>query len=43
MLAAAALAVFVPGSRTPLIIVTGIIVMVMLHEAGHFITAKRAG
>ncbi|MEX2100558.1 MAG: M50 family metallopeptidase [Acidimicrobiia bacterium] len=38
-----ALAVFVPGSRTPLLIVAGIILMVMLHEAGHFITAKRAG
>ncbi len=38
-----ALAVFVPGSRTPLIIVTGIILLVMLHEFGHFLTAKRAG
>ncbi len=37
------LAVFVPGSRTPLLIVTGIILMVMLHEFGHFLTAKRAG
>ena len=38
-----ALAVLVPGSRTPLLIVIGIILMVMLHEAGHFITAKCAG
>ena len=38
-----ALAVFVPGSRTPLIIVTGIILLVMFHEFGHFLTAKRAG
>jgi membrane-associated protease RseP (regulator of RpoE activity) len=35
--------VFVPGSRIPLAIVIGIILMVMLHEAGHYITAKRAG
>ncbi len=38
-----ALAVFVPGSRTPLILIVGIILMVMLHEFGHYITAKRAG
>jgi membrane-associated protease RseP (regulator of RpoE activity) len=37
------LAIFVPGSRTPLLIVSGIIGLVMLHEAGHFFTAKRAG
>jgi membrane-associated protease RseP (regulator of RpoE activity) len=37
------LAIFVPGSRTPLILITGIILMVMLHEFGHYITAKRAG
>jgi membrane-associated protease RseP (regulator of RpoE activity) len=37
------LAIAVPGSRTPLIIVAGIVVMVMLHELGHFIMAKRAG
>jgi len=35
--------VFVPGSRIPLAIVIGIVVMVMLHEAGHYIMAKRAG
>src|SRR5882762_9514711 len=39
----AGLAVFVPGSRTPLAIVVGIVLMVMFHEAGHYITAKRAG
>jgi membrane-associated protease RseP (regulator of RpoE activity) len=39
----AALAIFVPGSRIPLAIVVGIVIMVMLHEAGHYITAKRAG
>ena len=38
-----ALAVFVPGSRTPLLIIVGIILMVMLHEFGHYSTAKRAG
>ncbi len=37
------LAVVVPGSRTPLIIVAGIVVMVMLHEAGHYFVAKWAG
>jgi membrane-associated protease RseP (regulator of RpoE activity) len=37
------LAAFVPGSRTPLLIISGIILMVMLHEFGHFLTAKRAG
>jgi membrane-associated protease RseP (regulator of RpoE activity) len=43
LLGLVALAVFVPGSRTPLIIVGGIILLVMLHEFGHFLTAKRAG
>ena len=38
-----ALAVFVPGVRVPLAIVTGIVVMVMLHEAGHYWAAKRTG
>ena len=38
-----ALAVFVPGSRTPLLLVVGIILMVMLHEFGHYWTAKRSG
>src|SRR4051794_40772980 len=38
-----ALALFVPGSRTPLILIIGIILMVMLHEFGHYWTAKRAG
>jgi membrane-associated protease RseP (regulator of RpoE activity) len=38
-----ALAAFVPGSRTPLLLVLGIILMVMLHEFGHYWTAKRAG
>jgi membrane-associated protease RseP (regulator of RpoE activity) len=38
-----ALAVFVPGSRIPLAIIVGIVIMVMLHEFGHYITAKRAG
>jgi membrane-associated protease RseP (regulator of RpoE activity) len=37
------LALFVPGSRIPLAIIVGIVLMVMLHEAGHYITAKRAG
>jgi membrane-associated protease RseP (regulator of RpoE activity) len=38
-----ALAIFRPGSRTALAIVFGLVLMVMLHEAGHYITAKRAG
>ena len=41
--AMAALFVFVPGSRTPLILVAGIILMVMLHELGHYLVAKRSG
>ncbi len=41
--AMAALAVFVPGSRTPLILIVGIILMVMLHEFGHYWMAKRSG
>jgi len=38
-----ALAVFVPGSRTPLLLIVGIILMVMLHELGHYVMAKRSG
>ena len=38
-----ALAIFVAGSRTPLLLVLGIVLMVMLHEFGHYWTAKRAG
>src|SRR5215217_7283499 len=41
--AMAALGMFVPGSRTPLLLVVGIVVMVMLHELGHFVVAKRSG
>jgi len=37
------LAVFRPGARDALFIVLGIVLMVMLHEFGHFLTAKRAG
>ena len=37
------LALVVPGSRIPLIIVAGIVVMVMLHEAGHYFAARWAG
>jgi len=43
LVALAALAIFVPGSRIPLAIVVGIVLMVMLHEAGHYVMAKRAG
>ena len=43
VLALVAFAVLSPGARTPIILVTGIIALVMLHEAGHFVTAKRAG
>ena len=38
-----ALGVFVPGSRTPLALIPGIILLIMLHEFGHYWTAKRAG
>lgn len=38
-----ALFLFVPGSRTPLLLVLGIVIMVMLHEAGHYLVAKRSG
>ncbi len=38
-----ALFVFESGSRTPLLIVVGIILMVMLHEAGHYFVAKKSG
>jgi membrane-associated protease RseP (regulator of RpoE activity) len=39
----AALGVFVPGSRTALALIIGIILLIMLHEFGHYWTAKRAG
>ncbi|MFO7590264.1 MAG: M50 family metallopeptidase [Acidimicrobiia bacterium] len=38
-----ALAIFKPSSRDVLALVVGIIAMIMLHEAGHFIAARRAG
>jgi membrane-associated protease RseP (regulator of RpoE activity) len=38
-----ALGVFVPGSRTVLALVSGIVLLIMLHEFGHYWTAKRAG
>jgi membrane-associated protease RseP (regulator of RpoE activity) len=38
-----ALFLFVPGSRTPLLLVLGIVVMVMLHELGHYLVAKKSG
>jgi membrane-associated protease RseP (regulator of RpoE activity) len=38
-----ALGVFVPGSRTALALIGGIILLIMLHEFGHYWTAKRAG
>lgn len=37
------LGIVIPGSRIPLVIVGGIILMIMLHEAGHCVVAKRAG
>ena len=37
------LAIFRPSARDALAIVVGIILMVMLHEAGHFIAARRSG
>lgn len=37
------LAVVRPGARDALAIVVGIVLMVMLHEAGHFIAARRSG
>jgi membrane-associated protease RseP (regulator of RpoE activity) len=38
-----ALAIVKPGARTPLAIIVGIVLMVMLHEAGHYWAAKRSG
>jgi membrane-associated protease RseP (regulator of RpoE activity) len=32
-----------PGARDALFIIFGIVLMVMLHEFGHYLTAKRAG
>lgn len=43
IVAMVALFVFEPGSRTPLLIVLGIILMVMLHELGHYVVAKKSG
>ena len=40
---AAALRSFVPVARGSLAIIVGIVLMVMLHEAGHFIAARRSG
>jgi membrane-associated protease RseP (regulator of RpoE activity) len=37
------LAIVRPGARDALAIILGIVLMVMLHEAGHFIAARRAG
>jgi len=37
------LAIVRPGARDAILIVAGIVLMVMLHEAGHYITAKRSG
>ncbi len=37
------LAIFQPSSRDVLALIVGIIAMIMLHEAGHFIAARRAG
>jgi membrane-associated protease RseP (regulator of RpoE activity) len=38
-----ALAIVRPGARDALAIIVGIVLMVMLHEAGHFLAARRAG
>ncbi|MEX2254278.1 MAG: M50 family metallopeptidase [Acidimicrobiia bacterium] len=37
------LAIVRPGARDALLIVFGIVLMVMLHEAGHLLAARRAG
>ena len=37
------LAIVRPGARDALLIIFGIVLMVMLHEAGHFLAARRAG
>jgi membrane-associated protease RseP (regulator of RpoE activity) len=37
------LAIFRPGTRDVLAIIFGLVLMVMLHEAGHFFMARRAG
>jgi membrane-associated protease RseP (regulator of RpoE activity) len=38
-----ALAIVRPGARDALAIILGIVLMVMLHEAGHFLAARRSG
>lgn len=38
-----ALFIFRPGSRDALAIIFGIALMILLHEAGHFVAAKRTG
>jgi membrane-associated protease RseP (regulator of RpoE activity) len=43
LLGLVALAVLVPGARTPLAIIAGLILLIMLHEAGHYWAAKRTG
>ena len=43
MLGLIGLAIARPGARDALAIIFGIILMVMLHEAGHFIAARRSG
>ena len=37
------LAIFRPGSRDALAIVGGLVLMVMLHEAGHYLAARKTG
>src|SRR5438067_1847636 len=45
LLVVALVALFVldSGARTAILLVVGIVVMVMLHEAGHYAMAKRSG
>ena len=38
-----ALFVLQPGARIPLLIIVGLVTMVMFHEAGHYLTARRTG
>src|SRR5947208_9029905 len=43
VLALVALFALDAGARTAILLVVGIVVMVMLHEAGHYAMAKRSG
>ena len=43
VVALVALFILQPGARIPLLIVVGLVAMVMFHEAGHYLFARRTG